>query len=59
MRLIYFRGHKEEPNSAMITRICKGYETFSKILQGEAAYRTLASLYNLVAIRGPLVSTPS
>jgi hypothetical protein len=55
MRLVYFRGHRDQQQSAMITRICKQYETVSGIMSGELAWRTLANLYNLVAVRGPLV----
>ncbi len=51
-RLIYFKGHKDQPNSALITRVCKDYETVSKILTGEFASRTLSNLYNLHAARG-------
>jgi len=51
-RLIYFRGHEDQSDSALITRICKNYETISDILSGECATRTLSNLYNLHAVRG-------
>lgn len=51
-RLIYFKGHTDQVNSAMITRVCKDHETVSKILTGEFASRTLSNLYNLHAARG-------
>lgn len=51
-RLIYFRGHKEQKNSALITRVCKNYETVCTLLNGECATRTLSNLYNLHAVRG-------
>ena len=53
-RLIYFKGHKKQPNSALVTKICKNYETFSTIYKGEAAARTLSNLYNLHAVRDKL-----
>lgn len=53
-RLIYFRGHKKERDSAMITQICMNYETFSGLREGECATRTLLNLYNLQAVRGRL-----
>lgn len=55
-RLIYFVGHKKEKKSAMITRVCKNYETVSTLHEGEFASRTLSNLYNLHAVRGSLNS---
>ena len=58
-RLIYFRGHHLQPKSALITLICKQYETLSTILSlsdMECATRTLSNLYNLHAVRGNLNS---
>ena len=46
-RIIYFRGYEKELNSAMITRVCKNYETICGLLEGESATRTLSNLYNL------------
>ncbi len=51
-RLIYFIGHKEQKNSALVTKVCKNYETVSTLLNGECATRTLSNLYNLHAVRG-------
>jgi len=51
-RLIYFRGHPDQPNSALISRVCKDYETVSKILTGSSATKTLYNLCNLHAVRG-------
>ena len=53
-RLIYFRGHENQVSSALITRVCKNYETISDILSGECATRTLSNLYNLHSVRGTL-----
>jgi hypothetical protein len=53
-RLIYFIGHKDQTPSALITKVCRDYETFSGLLLGECASRKLANLYNLHAVRGPL-----
>lgn len=53
-RLLYFLGHKKQSKSAMITRVCKNYETVSTVHTGESATRTLANLYNLHAVRGAL-----
>jgi hypothetical protein len=53
-RIIYFRGHSEEPGSALITRVCKNYETISALFTGESATRTLLNLYNLHTVRGIL-----
>lgn len=49
-RLIYFKGHPKQSSSALITRICKNYETISDIFTGECATRTLWNLYNLHAV---------
>lgn len=55
-RLIYFIGHPNEEKSALITLICDGYETISKLLMtGECATRTLLNLYNLHVVRGNLI----
>jgi len=53
-RLIYFRGHHLQPNSALITQVCQHYETMSYMLSldMECATRTLSNLYNLHAVRG-------
>jgi hypothetical protein len=51
-RLIYFRGHKKEENSALVTRVCRDYETVTGLLRGESATRTLLNLCNLHAVRG-------
>lgn len=51
-RIIYFRGHSSEFESALITRVCKNYETISALFTGESATRTLLNLYNLHTIRG-------
>jgi len=58
IRLIYFRGHKREENSAMITKVAMNYETFSSLLKGqtEFATRTLSNLYNLATVRGALAA---
>lgn len=53
-RLIYFKGHDNQDSSALITRVCKNYETISDILSGECATRTLLNLYNLHTVRGCL-----
>lgn len=53
-RLIYFKGHARHKDSTLITRVCKNYETISALLEGESATRTLANLYNLYAVRGPI-----
>lgn len=53
-RLVYFRGHQDEVGSAMITQLCRDYETLSKLWEGESATRTLLNLYNLFAVRGML-----
>lgn len=53
-RIIYFRGHVKELNSAMITRVCKNYETICGLMDGESATRTLSNLYNLHTVRGCL-----
>lgn len=58
-RLVYFIGHKDEPNSALITQVCKDFETFSALLHGECATRTLSNLYNLHALRGVINSDGS
>ena len=55
-RLVYFIGHKDEPNSALITQVCKDFETFSALLYGENSTRTLSNLYNLHAVRGAINS---
>lgn len=51
-RLIYFIGHRYHKNSALITKVCKNYETLSTFYKGEIATRTLSNLYNLHAVRG-------
>lgn len=53
-RLVYFKGHKDERNSALICQLSSGFETVSKLLEGESALRTLLNLYNLWAVRGPI-----
>lgn len=53
-RIIYFKGHKDQPRSALITQVCRDYETVSALLRGESATRTLLNLYNLHACRGAL-----
>lgn len=55
-RVIYFTGSKDQDKSALITKICKNYETLSGILKKESATRTLLNLYNLHAVRGPINS---
>ena len=52
MRIVYFRGHKRQKNSALITQVCRDFETVSALYKGECATRTLANLYNLHAVRG-------
>jgi hypothetical protein len=56
MRIVYFKGHKNQPESAMITKIYKHYETFSSLfrLEFECSSRTILNLYNLHAVRGCL-----
>ena len=54
-RLIYFTGHSKQSSSALITRICKNYETISDIFTGECATRTLSNLYNLHTVRGTIL----
>ena len=56
-RLICFKGHHNENNSVMITKVCMNYETFSKIITGEFATRTLSNLYNLQTVRGNVNET--
>jgi hypothetical protein len=59
-RLIYFRGHRQQKNSVMISKICNQWETIpreplqiSQVEYGyECATRTLAHLYNLQTVRG-------
>lgn len=51
-RLIYFCGHKNQNKSALITRVCRNYETISTLFAGELATRTLWNLYNLHDVRG-------
>jgi hypothetical protein len=51
-RLIYFVGHKKQEKSALITKVCKNYETLSTLYKGEFVTRTLSNLYNLHAVRG-------
>lgn len=53
-RLIYFIGHNDQDNSVLICKVCKNYETFSKLITGECATRTLLNLYNLHTVRGNL-----
>ena len=55
-RVIYFKGHANQKKSALITKVCKDYETLSAIYKGESATRTLWNLYNLHTVRGPLNS---
>ena len=57
-RLIFFRGHARQVNSALITQVFDHYHTFSSLVEGngEFATRTLSNLYNLHAIRGSLNS---
>jgi len=50
-RLIYFRGHDKQKNSAHIVKISKDYNTIPT-QDLECAYRTLANLYNLQTVRG-------
>jgi len=55
-RLIYFRGHPDQDNSAMITQVFKNYETISTFGSDlECATRTLMHLYNLHSVRGNVV----
>jgi len=55
-RLIYFRGHTDQENSAMITQVMKNRETISSLSSDlECATRTLLNLYNLHAVRGNIV----
>lgn len=56
MRLIYFRGHPDEAGSALVCRVCRDYETVSRLLDGECATRTLSNLYNLHTVRGAVVA---
>jgi len=51
-RVIYFKGIMEDDNSIMIAKICKDYETITKLITGECATRTLSNLYNLHTVRG-------
>lgn len=51
-RVIYFKGLGKD--SLLITRLCKDYETISKLYDGECASRTLSNLYNLQTVRGNL-----
>lgn len=53
-RLIYFIGHPNEKNSALITQICNNYSTIFELYNSECATRTLYNLYNLHAVRGLL-----
>lgn len=53
-RLIYFIGHPDQDKSVLICKICRDYETMSRIYSGEFALRTLLNLYNLHAVRGIL-----
>jgi len=61
MRLVYFRGHPKCEKSVLVTLLCRDYETISSITRGELEFcsRTLANLYNLQTVRGPLVQTAS
>jgi len=54
-RLVYFRGHKKQKNSALITKVCLNYETVPQSFEFECASRTLANLYNLQTVRGPIL----
>ena len=54
MRLLFFKGCSEEEDSALVTRVCKDYETISAVHRGECATRTFLNLYNLRAVRGPV-----
>lgn len=51
-RIVYFKGHKDEPHSTMITQICRDYETLTGFFHGESATRTIWNLSNLHVIRG-------
>ena len=56
-RLIYFTGHPSHPRSAMVTQVCRDYETLTGLGHAECATRTLSNLYNLHVARG-LLTTP-
>lgn len=53
-RIIYFKGHRLQHNSALITQLCRGYKTMPALykFEVECATRTLMNLYNLHAVRG-------
>ena len=53
-RMVYFKGQKDEEDGALVTVLCKDYETVFQLLKGESATRTLLNLYNLHAVRGVL-----
>lgn len=53
-RYVLFKGHKDQAKSAMVTQLARDYETFTGLLRGESATRTLMNLCNLHAVRGRL-----
>lgn len=54
-RLIYFKGHIQEPKSLLVCQVCRDHETLSELLpKGQCALRTLMNLSNLRVVRGCL-----
>lgn len=55
-RVCFFRGHGDEHNSMLLTKLFAGYESVSQIWDGEYSLRTMSNLDNLHVVRGNLCS---
>lgn len=54
-RVAVFRGHEDEKNSMLMTKLFAGFESVSQLLsEGECSLRTVSNLDNLHVVRGLL-----
>lgn len=56
LRVVAFKGHAEEPQSILLTKLCAGFESVTQLLSGELL-RTASNLDNLHVVRGLLSPT--
>lgn len=57
LRVVAFKGHAEESQSILLTKLCAGFESVTQLLSGEFSLRTASNLDNLHVMRGLLSPT--